>query len=110
MDFATSDGGGVFSGFRIEQGHLVRRRVQPSRGKILEFNQELRKNPDALRAMECMGLELHIPMLDWLRLQERYPPLASASTKERTTMWRALLNTGELDAYRVRDRSRKRGA
>lgn len=47
MDVAFD--GVIKSEFKVEQGHLVHKQTQPTENLILERNQELRKNPGALR-------------------------------------------------------------
>lgn len=80
---------------------------QPTRALILDRNQELRKNPDAVNHMQHAGLELTIPLADYYALQRKYPLLKSVDAFSRTMEWKRLMGTDELDAYRVRDRVKK---
>lgn len=86
----------------IDDGKLYGRLVQPSRNVILDRNAELRKNPDALRPMQSMGLELTIPVADYYALKKKYPDLSSPDGLTRTLAWKKFLGTAEAIPYKVR--------
>ena len=46
-------------------GKIVSQLQQRDRGVILERNNELRKNPDALRNASFMGMEYSVPLADY---------------------------------------------
>ena len=101
--------GVIWSSWKVEHGHLVRRQRQPSQDSVLQFNQELRRNPGAVRPMSFMGLELNIPAVDLRILWKKYPALNSTNGEEKTAAWRKFMGSSEADPYRVRDRSKARG-
>ena len=80
------------------------RLIQPTRNLVLERNQELRKNPDAIRKLESMGWELSIPLSDYHNLRKKYPDLASPDGLVRSLAWKQFIGSAESVPYRVRDR------
>lgn len=90
--------------FDSQDGTAHGRLLQPSRDLILQRNQELRKNPDAIRKLESMGWELSIPEADYYNLRKKYPDLASPDGMVRTLAWKSFLASAESVPYRVRDR------
>ena len=47
--------------YKVSGGVLIRTETQPDENRILQANQEVRRNPDALRNLSFAGLELRIP-------------------------------------------------
>ena len=101
--------GVLFADWKVEGDNLVRR-VQQDTRHILEFNSEIRKNPDALRSLEWGALALQIPELHYWRLVKKYPDLIAKHAHTKTQAWMKFLNSSESAPYRYHDRSRARGA
>jgi hypothetical protein len=80
------------------------RLIQPTRDLVLQRNQELRKNPDALRKLEAMAWALSIPEVDYYHLRNKYPELKSPDALVRSLAWKAFIASAESVPYRVRDR------
>ena len=78
------------------------RLLQPTRNLILERNQELRKNPDAIKKLQAMGWALSIPEADYYALRARNPDLASDCAQTRTAAWKKFIASDESLPYRVR--------
>lgn len=90
----------------IADGKAHRRRFQPSRKAILEFNNELRKNPEALNHLSFAGWELCIPEVDYKMWCELIPDLASDDNETNLRAWKKFIASEWCDPYRVRDRKK----
>lgn len=99
---------GLLSTFSVEGGSVVRRVEQPARRSILERNQELRLNPEALRHLDWSGMEVTIPAADLYELWKLYPALNSTDVHEKSAMIDELLRKGVLGKYRLREAPRPR--
>lgn len=75
---------------------------QPSAGLILARNQELRKNPEAIRPLQSMGWALSIPEADYYNLRRLNPDLAAPCALTRTVAWKKFIASPESLPYRVR--------
>lgn len=81
--------------------------IYKQRKSLLNHNQELRKDPRALRRLETMCLELKIPETDLPVLKQIYPNLAASDGHIRTAAWNHFINSSVADPYRVRPRRSK---
>lgn len=99
----------VFSSWKREGDTIVRRTVQLDEDKILNFNNEIRKNPGAINSLSFMGAELNIPVLHLRRLWKKYPELNAKNGQVRTAAWMKFMGSSEADIYRLKDRSKARG-
>ena len=104
----TTDGV-LFADWKIEQGHLVRRMVQPSEPRILSANRERQRNPDSMRNLDWGYVLGRIPEnLFWLLVKE-FPDLNSPHAELRTAAWTKLLNNRDYEQLRVHKRNLARG-
>lgn len=94
--------------YKVSGGVLIRTETQPDENRILQANQEVRRNPDALRNLSFAGLELRIPEIAYYALRKKYPELNSPDAEIRTKAWRRFLATSEADEYRMRPKRRAR--
>lgn len=92
----------------IEAGKLKRRRELPGRRAILEDNQRLRNEPEAIRNLSFAGPILNIPEPDLYALWRKYPDLNSRDKMTKRNAWLKFLGSSESDPYRIRERKRAR--
>ena len=94
----------------VKAGKLQRRSELAGRRFILDENAELRKQPEALRTLSFGQMALQIPSPDLRALWRKYPDLNAKNAATKRNAWLRFIASSESDPYRVRDRSRKRGA
>lgn len=94
----------------VKAGQLKRKAELPGRFAILDENQELRRNPDAIQNLSFAGPCLQIPEPDLYALWRKYPELNVADKMTRRNAWLKFIGSSEADPYRVRERNRKRAA
>ena len=101
-----TDGSLIAESFIDNDGVLHGRMHQDKteRNNILKRNQKLRNEPDKLRHLESMGLELQIPKVDYHYLIKKYPALESHDKLQKSLAWKAFMTSSECDPYRVRYR------
>jgi len=109
MPLNSDSDGHLLADYREEDGRLYRRLSIPNRVAILEENRELQRNPDALRKMEGMGVELRIPEPDYYMLLEKIPALNSPDREIQLRAWHAFLGSSASDPYRLKPRVKKNG-
>ena len=100
--------GDAVSRLSVEQGHVVRKQYQPTRNAILQQNQDLQREPEALRDLDWSQWALSIPELDYKRLIKKYPELNSPDSGLSHRAWQRFLASSESDPYRVRARDKAR--
>ena len=101
--------GVLFASWRLEGKQLVRRVTQPSEPLILQLNQQVRNDKDAVRKMDWAKPYLNIPTRALLALWKKYPDLKCPDSEIRTKAWLKFLATSESDPFRLQHRSRARG-
>ena len=92
----------------IEAGKLKRRRELPGRRAILEDNQRLRNEPEAVQNLSFAGPILNIPEPDLYALWRKYPDLNARDKMTKRNAWLKFLGSSESDPYRIRERKRSR--
>lgn len=97
-------------GWLVKAGQLKRRAELPGRFAILDDNQRLRNEPEAMQNLSFAGLALQIPEPDLYALWRKYPDLNSKHTHTRRNAWIRFMGSSESDPYRVRQRNRKRAS
>ena len=100
---------GIVSELHVDNGVAHWRTVNAGRKAHLDYLQELRKNPEAIRHLSFAGLELSFPdvsELDWWKRQ--IPDLDSPDRETRKRAWSWFMGSSYSDPYRVRER-KKRG-
>ncbi len=98
------------SNWLVKAGKLKRRRELAGRFAILDDNQRLRNEPEAMQNLSFMGLSLQIPEPDLYALWRKYPELNAPDKMTRRNAWIRFMGSAEADPYRVHQRSRKRAA
>ena len=101
-----SDGSVISESFIDDDGILHGRKHanQKERNDILRRNKKLRNEPDKIRHLGSMGLEMQIPKADFYYLTKKYPALKSVDQFERSLAWKKFMKSPESDPYRVRYR------
>ncbi len=92
----------------IEAGRLKRRQESAGRRAILEDNQRLRNEPEALRTLSFAQPSLNIPEPDLYALWRKYPDLNAKDKMTKRNAWLKFIASSESDPYRVRERRRSR--
>ncbi len=101
-DLHIRDSDGLLQSETIVEGGMVYNRLsQPDRPLIMDYINELRKNPGALRKLESMGLELTIPLADYYTLHRKYPDLKSPCAETRSRAWFKFMASAESAPYKV---------
>ena len=101
-----TDGSIITESFIDNDGVLHGRKHanQKERNDILSRNKKLRNEPDKIRHLGSMGLEMQIPKADYYYLTKKYPALVSLDKFERSIAWKEFMKSPEADLYRVRYR------
>ena len=94
----------------MKAGKLKRRSELAGRFAILDDNQRLRNEPEAMRNLSFAGLALQIPEPDLYALWRKYPELNAPDKMTRRNAWIRFMGSSEADPYRVRQRRRNRAA
>ena len=98
------------SNWLVKAGRLKRRSEASGRFAILDDNQRLRNEPEAMRTLSFAGLALQIPEPDLYALWRKYPELNAADKMTRRNAWIRFMGSAEADVYRVRQRRSRRAA
>lgn len=99
-EFVWAEPGLFAERFAYEDGVLHHELVQPSRQLIIEHNERVRAQ-QLVRDLSFGRWVLRIPLEDWSELRRKYPELRAKDHETRSRMWRKLMASSELDAYRV---------
>ena len=100
--------GDIVNWHTLEQGHLVRHQVQPTRNAVLERNATIQREPEALRRLDWASWQLSIPELDMKILAKKHPELMNPDGPTRKAAWKRFIESDEADPYRVRARTKAR--
>ena len=84
-------------------GEVLVERTQPDRGLILEQNQQLRNEPEALRKSALGTWICQIPFEDMEALVKANPELRADDRETRKRAWNKFLRSPTAASYRVRD-------
>ena len=104
--FYIDNGDGVYSEFQIEDGIVHRRLHSPIRDTVMKRNQELRKNPGAVKTTSFGKLELDIPVLDLHMLDKYYPGIKDPGHPDHKWQLRRFMKSPSSAPYRVQEHKR----
>jgi hypothetical protein len=95
--------------FEIDRGVIKSHSTQADRNARLDRNNELRKNPGAVRDTSFGRLELDIPVTDFKVLAKFYPGIDNPAHPDHKYQLRKFLKSPAADPYRVTERKRRGG-
>ena len=95
--------------FEIDQGVVKSHSTQADRHARLDRNNELRKNPGAVRQTSFGKLALDIPITDFKVLGKFFPGIDDPTHPDHKYQLRKFLASPAADPYRVEERKRGGG-
>ena len=107
--FTLGGADGVGREYVVEGDTIHHRLTQSNRQAILEKNNEMRKNKDALKTTQWGRLAMDIPVSDLPMLDKFFPGIASAAHPDHQWQMRRLLESPAGIPYRLQDHKRRGG-
>jgi len=95
-------GSGLTQSLSIEDGKLLSHTYDPNYVNAMEYLKKVRSSAD-VQDMSFGRWKLSIPELALLKLERKYPELASDDHQIQTAAWKKFINSSEARPYMVKD-------